>query len=285
MWWKVTVVAIVVLAFVIAAAILYGANRWQSNTRELHARMEAACARITPKLYDTRELEGLPTPVQRYFCAVLKEGQPLVATVSVEHAGTFNMSEAGEQWKPFKSTQRIITQRPGFIWDACICVAPAMTVHVHDAYVAGEGVLAAKLFALLTVMKQPSTPELAHGELMRFFAEGAWYPTALLPSQGVVWEAIDDTQASATLTDGKTTVKLVFQFDAQGLIRSVRSDGRYRKVDGVQVATPWQGRLWDYELHDGMLIPLEGDVAWLLQEGPKPYWRGRIQRIEYEYAQ
>jgi len=285
MWWKVIIVALVVLTFVITVAILYGTNRWQSDTRELHAKMEAARVLITPKSYDPRELEGLPAPVQRYFRAVLKEGQPLVAAVSVEHTGTFNMSETGEQWKPFKSIQRVITQRPGFVWDARIRMAPAMTVHVHDAYVAGAGVLTAKLFGLLTVMKQPSTPELAQGELMRFFAEGAWCPTALLPSQGMVWEAMDDTQASATLTDGTTTVKLIFQFDAQGLISSVRSNERYREVDGVLVATPWQGRFWDYELRDGMLIPLEGEVAWLLQEGPKPYWRGRIQRIEYEYAQ
>ena len=285
MWWQVIVVVHVVLALVITVVILYGRNRWQSDTREMHAKMEAARVLITPKSYDPRELEGLPAPVQRYFRAVLKEGQPLVAAVSVEHTGTFNMSETGEQWRPFKSTQRVITQRPGFIWNARIRMAPAMTVHVHDAYIAGEGVLTAKLFGLLTVMKQPSTPELAQGELMRFFAEGAWCPTALLPSQGVVWEAIDDAQASATLSDGTTTVKLVFQFDAQGLISSVRSDGRYRVVDGEQVATPWQGRFWDYELRDGMLIPLEGEVAWLLQEGPKPYWRGCIQRIEYEYAQ
>jgi hypothetical protein len=119
---------------------------------------------------------------------------------------------------------------------------------------------------------------------MRFFAEGAWYPTALLPSQGVRWEAIDDTQASATITDGSTVVKLVVNFDEQGLISSVYSDGRYREVDGVQVATPWQGRFWDYEWRDDMLIPREGEVAWLLPEGPKPYWRGRIQRIEYEFV-
>jgi len=285
MWWKIIVVALIVLVFVITVVILYGTNRWQSDTRELHEKMEAAHEPITPKTYATRDLEGLPAPVQRYFQAVLKEGQPLVAAVNVEHTGTFNMSETGEQWKPFKSTQRVITQRPGFVWDARIRMAPAMTVHVHDAYIAGDGILSAKLFGLLTVMEQPSTPELAQGELMRFFAEGAWYPTALLPSQGVVWEAIDDTQASATLTDGTTTVKLVFQFDDQGLISTVRSDGRYREVDGMQVATPWQGRFWDYELRDGMLIPLEGEVAWLLQEGLKPYWRGRIQRIEYEHAQ
>ncbi|GIV78916.1 MAG: hypothetical protein KatS3mg050_3310 [Litorilinea sp.] len=285
MWWKVIGVALVVLAFVIAVAILYGTNRRQSDTRELHAKMEAARVPITPKSYDPSELEGLPAPVQRYFRAVLKEGQPLVAAISVEHTGTFNMSETGEQWKPFKSTQRVVTRRPGFVWDARIHMAPAMSVHVHDTYVSGQGILTAKLFGLLTVMKQPNSPELAHGELMRFFAEAAWYPTALLPGQGVVWEAIDDSQARATLNDGTTTVKLVFQFDDKGLISSVSSDGRYREVDGELVATPWQGRFWNYELRDGMLIPLDGEVAWLLSEGPKPYWRGRIQRIEYEYAE
>jgi len=281
---KIIAIVLVVLVLVIAVAILLGAHLWRSNTRALQAKMKAARAPIAPLSYDPRELEGLPGPVQRYFRAVLKEGQPLVAAVNVEHTGTFNMSEDGEQWKPFRSTQHIIIRRPGFVWDARIRMAPGMTVHVHDAYVAGEGILAAKLFGLLTVMKQPSTPELAQGELMRFFAEAAWYPTALLPSQGVVWEAIDDSQASATFTDGPTAVKLAFQFDAQGLISSVRSEGRHREVDGMQVPTPWHGRFWGYEMREGMLIPLDGEVAWLLSNGAKPYWRGRIQRIEYELS-
>ena len=285
MWWKVIVVGIVVLAFLITLVILYGANRWKAETRKLHSKLEAARLPIIPKSYDPCELENLPSPVQHYFSTVLKEGQPLVAAVSVEHKGTFNMSKTGEQWKPFKSTQRVITQRPGFVWDARIRMAPAINVFVHDAYIVAEGILTAKLFGLLTVMKQPSTPELAQGELMRFFAEGAWYPTALLPNQGAVWEPIDDTQASATLTDGIATVRLVFQFDAQGLISSVRSDGRYREFDGMQVATPWEGRFWDYELRDGMLVPLEGEVAWLLLDGPKPYWHGRITNIKYEFAE
>ncbi|NOZ37957.1 MAG: hypothetical protein GXP11_07815 [Gammaproteobacteria bacterium] len=285
MWWKVILIILVVLVFVITLTIFYGINRWQSETRDLYAKIESRRIPIIPKSCHLCELEGLPAPVQRYFRTVLKEDQPMIAAVSVKHTGTFNMSETGEQWKPFKSTQRVITQLPGFVWDARIRMAPAMTVHVHDAYVVAEGVLTAKLFGLFTVMKLPSTRELAQGELMRFFAEAAWSPTALLPGQGVVWEAIDDTQASATLTDGATTVKLVFQFNAQGLITAVRSDGRYREMNGVQLATPWQGRFWDYELRAGMLIPLEGEVAWLLEKGPKPYWRGRIQKIEYEYAQ
>lgn len=284
MWLKIIAIVLIVLAFILVVAILTGANRWRSDTRKLHTRMEAARVPIAPTSYDPCELEGLPAPVQRYFRAVLKEGQPLIVAVSIEHSGTFNMGETTEQWKPFSSTQSVVIQRPGFIWDARIRMAPGMTAHVHDAYIAGEGVLTAKLLGLLTVVKQPSTPELAHGELMRFFAEAAWYPTALLPSQGVTWQAIDNSKASASLTDGTVMVKLVFQFDALGLISSVRSDTRYRAVDGVQVATPWQGRFWGYERQDGILVPLDGEVEWLLADRPKPYWRGRIQRIQYELS-
>jgi hypothetical protein len=25
-------------------------------------------------------------------------------------------------------------------------------------------------------------------------------------------------------------------------------------------------------------------VAWMLPEGPKPYWRGRLTRLAYEFA-
>ena len=96
MWWKVIVFALVVLAFVMTIAILYGAKSWQSDTKGLHTGMEAARVSITPKSYNSRELEGLPAPIQRYFRAVLKEGQPLIAVVSVGHTGTFNMSKTEE---------------------------------------------------------------------------------------------------------------------------------------------------------------------------------------------
>ena len=285
MWWKVIVVAIVVLVLLITIAILYGASRWQSDTRELHAKLEAARLPIAPEMYDSSELENLPLPVQRYFRAVLKEGQPLVVAVSMEQTGTFNMSETGEQWKPFKSAQRIITQRPGFIWDARIRMAPILTAFVYDAYLAGEGILTAKLFGFLTVMKQSSTPKLAQGELMRFFAEGAWYPTALLPSQGVQWESVNNTSAKATLKDGQTSLTMLFRFNENGLIESVRAEARGRIVAGAVIPTPWEGRWSNYELHHGMRIPMEGEVMWMLPDGPKPYWRGRITKISYEFAE
>ncbi len=285
MWWKVIAIVLAVLVFAVMMAILYATHRWQSDTRKLHARMEAVGVPITPTSFDPGELEGLPAPVQRYFRTVLKEGQPLVTAVNVEHTGTFNMSESGEQWKPFRSTQRVTIKRPGFVWDARIRIAPGMTVYVHDAYVAGEGILTAKLFGLMSMVNLRGTPEVAQGELMRFFAEAAWYPTALLPSQGVKWEAVDETSSKATLKDGEMRLTMLFRFNESGLIESVRAEERGRTVAGAVIPTRWEGRWRKYEHRDGMRIPLEGEVAWILPEGPKPYWRGRIKRLRYEFAQ
>jgi hypothetical protein len=166
-----------------------------------------------------------------------------------------------EQWLSFTSTQHVVTHRPGFVWDARISMAPGVAIHVHDAYVAGTGVLAARLPGLFTVMEMPAAPELDQSELMRFLAEAAWYPTALLPGQDVQWEAIDDTRAAATLRDGATSVRLVFQFDEQGLIASVQADDRYRDVNGTLVTTPWQARHWDYQARAPDAQPVIADVG------------------------
>ena len=161
---------------------------------------------------------------------------------------------------------------------------PGLTVRMHDAYIAGKGILHASLFGLLPLVNMRDTPEMAQGELMRFFAEASWYPTALLPSQGVDWEAVDDTSARATLKDGETTFMLLFRFNEKGLIEAVRAQTRGRTLEGKLVPTPWEARWEMYETRNGMLIPVSGEVGWILPKGPKPYWRGRITKISYEFA-
>jgi hypothetical protein len=55
-------------------------------------------------------------------------------------------------------------------------------------------------------------------------------------------------------------------------------------VGGEAIPTPWHGRFWNYEERGGMLVPLAGEVTWLLPEGEKPYWRGHITHIEHEFV-
>jgi hypothetical protein len=147
----------------------------------------------------------------------------------------------------------------------------------HDAVSRGA-------FGLFTLVDLRGEGEVAQGELMRFFAEAAWYPTALLPSQGVRWEAVDEHSARATLVDGDLSLTMVFSFAPDGTMHSARAEARGRTVAGRIVMTPWEGRWSDFQVRDGMRVPMTGEVAWLTPQGRKPYWRGTIGRLDYEFA-
>jgi hypothetical protein len=164
-------------------AVFYGSDRWQSETHSLRAKLTSGRRIIQPKIYDPKEIEDLPAPVQQFFQTVLKDGQAIVAVVKLSQQGQFNMSETENKWSPFTATQLVTTQRLGFDWDARIQMAPGVNAFVHDTYLLGEGSLHASLLGLFTVAKTHGTPENNQGELLRFFAEALWYPTALLPSQ------------------------------------------------------------------------------------------------------
>jgi hypothetical protein len=281
MWIKSIVIITVSIIVLFGLVSLYGKYQWRLSTDKLRAKLTGGRQTINHKTYDSKELEGLPDSVQRYFQAVLKDGQPIVAAVNLSQQGLFNMSETKAKWSPFTATQFVTTQRPGFDWDARIQMAPAVSAFVHDAYMLGAGSLHVSLLGLFTVADVRDTPQAAQGELLRFFAEMPWYPTALLPSQGVRWEAMDNTSARATVTDGATTVSLVFLFNPEGTIETMRAEARYRDK---LTAMPWSGRFWNYSTCNGMLIPLEGEVGWEYPDGIRLYYKGKVIGINYEFA-
>ena len=284
MWLYVLVIVILVLAASFGGASVYGASRWQAGARELRAQLEATRAAVRPPVVHFGELIDLPATVQRYLRKVLKDGQPMVAGADLRHIGTINLSPTRDQWKAFTSEQRVLTQRPGFDWNARITMLPGLPVRVHDAYVAGEGILRAALFGLFPLANLRGTGDIAQGELMRFLAEAAWYPTALLPSQGVRWERVDDRSAQGTLTEGAISLTMLFTFNEQDLIDRVLAAARGRGLGSAAVPTPWECRFWNYGERGGMWVPLDGEVAWLLPEGPKPYYRASTSEIVYQFA-
>ena len=275
------------LGLFVAAAIglvAFGASRWAGSTRALLAQLEATRLPETATRYNAGELEDLPAPVQRYFRAVLKDGQPIVTEATVEHTGTFRLSLGGEQWRPFTSQQRVVTRAPGFVWNGHVAILPGVAVHVHDAYIAGIGILEPSVLGLYSLADLHGGGDLALGELMRYFIEAAWYPTALLPSQGVRWVAVDEHSAKATLVDRSLSVTMLVSFDDAGLIRSARFEARGAMVGKTVVQMPWEGRWSNYQERDGIRVPLTAEVAWLTPQGRQPYFRGTVTVLSYGFA-
>lgn len=281
--WAVATLALIAILY--GGVLAIGAWRWREATRMLVADLNAAKISHGAGRFNARDIADLPAPVRRYFELVLIDGQPMINSVEVELEGMFNMSLDAPQWKPFTSTQLAVADRPGFVWNGRIALFPSIPVCVHDAYVEGEGVLRPALFGLFSLGAIQGEGDIARGELMRWLAESVWYPTVLLPGQGVTWQAVDEASAQATLTDGPITLSMLFRFGEDGLVSGIRVEARGGLVDGETVMMPWEGQFRDYRRHDGMMVPFYGEVAWITPQGERPYFRGAVSQVTYEFAQ
>ncbi|MFN3590727.1 MAG: DUF6920 family protein [Thermaurantiacus sp.] len=279
------VIPVVLAGAAAAAGFVTGQRRWKARGHRLREQLDAARVQILPARVDRAEIDLLPRPARDWLANAILPDAPMTATVEMEHAGEFDSAASGRpRWGAFTSRQKVILKRPGFLWDARIALPGGLRVAVHDAYVAGDGVLEAALAGAVTLVQQRDSDELARGELLRFLAETPWYPTALLPSQGVRWLDGSGRTALATLADGNVRATLQFRFGADGMVESVLAEARGRTVGKTTVATPWEGRWSGWETRGPFVVPTEGEVAWLLPEGRRPYWRGRLCTITHQPA-
>ncbi|HEX5819250.1 MAG TPA: DUF6544 family protein [Gemmatimonadales bacterium] len=279
---KSVLLVLAALLLALVGVVVVAGARWRSRTAGLVGRLQAASAGVAPAVYSSRELDGLPAPVARYFRTVLRDGQPIPRRARIEQHGTFAVKATPDGWRPFTAVQQFTAHPAGFVWDARIRMAPGLDFLVRDAFVNGRGSMYGTILGLIPVVDVHDTPDIAAGALVRFLAEAVWLPTALLPSQGVRWAPIDSTSARATLTSGGTTVSLDFHFGADGLVERIYAPARGRDVAGTSVPTPWEGRWLAYAERGGVLVPVRGEVAWILPAGPLPYWRGEIGAVAYD---
>lgn len=283
--WFYGVAAFCLLLIAVLMSLLWlGRRRWAAADRVLLGALESARMPIAVTRYHTTELLGLPPPVARYFRKVLKEGQAMVTAVSIAQTGSFNMQPERTRWVPFTATQRVITRAPGFVWNACITLFGFIDVFVHDGYAHGKGTLVPSVLGWFAMGAMANTEALAQGEFARYVAEMPWYPTALLPSQGVRWQAMDDRRANATVSDGTVSITCMVVFNADHLIETIRVEKRAAITGTRTVMMPWEARLSGYQYRHGMLVPLKGEAAWIKQGQRRPYWRGNITRMDFEFA-
>lgn len=257
------------------------ATKWQRETDAMAEKLKAAAPNATTnsETISFHGFEDLPAPVAAYFRFALRDGQARIRTAIIRHEGEFSLNN---KWVPFTSVQHFTSCPAGFIWDAKMKMNSLINVRVRDSYLNGRGAMSAKVLSLISVMDAHDDANLNAGSLMRYLAELAWLPTALLPSENLRWTAIDDDKALATLSDGDTTVSLEFTFNERGEISSFFAPARIYSLKGESRELPWAGRLWNYQERNGMMIPLEGEVSWQMPQGNEPYYKGRIVAVEYD---
>ena len=280
---RIILLAAVVLLAAVAIVVPFRARSWARETEAATAALTAAVPASLPAV-SLASIDALPPPVQRYLRLALRDGQPRLATVTLEQAGRLRTGVESEQWLEFTATERIAPEARGFVWDARLRLAPFVHAGMRDIYAGGVGDGRVALQSAFTVAADRGGHDLNSGELYRLLAEAPWSPTLLLPREDLTWKAIDDGRAAATLTHGGETVTIEFRFNEAGEVTSVFAAARPRTYGTTYVATPWEGRFARYVTVDGMRVPSSGEVGWWVEGRWLSVWQGTVQRFAFTHA-
>lgn len=224
------------------------------------------------RIFNLRQLDGLPEPVQRYFKHVLKIGQKYINQVSLTHGGQFKMG-LDKAWMDIEGEQYFTTPKPGFIWKGSTWMFTAFDSYINDA-----GRLVAWVFSCIKVADSKGG-SFNEGELQRWLAESVWFPTNLLPSQWLSWSAIDEQTAKLSFSYENLSFSFNVLFNEIGEIVQMETQ-RFMSEDKREA---WFCQFSEYHFRHGVMIPMLGEVSWLLEKGDFCYAKFRIKTIKYDW--
>jgi hypothetical protein len=192
----------------------------------------------------------------------------------LKHSGLFRTA-VGQKWYPIEGEEYFTIEDPAFIWHAKLKMNPLVWIKARDFYHNGKGNMLVKLLSTITIA-DAKEEEIDQGALIRWLSETPWFPIALLPSEKLKWEPIDNNSAKVILTDKNLTVEGVFYFNEVGEVTQFKAK---RYMD--KILENWTCYHSDYRTVEGMQIPFSGEAVWNLESGDFSYAKFKINRIEY----
>jgi hypothetical protein len=165
---------------------------------------------------------------------------------------------AEDSFRTFQARQTIEVARTEFRWLAS--TGPLGAVKIENGLSGSEGHLKVRLFGHIPLAEMGGGVLLTRGEIMRYLAELAWAPDAMLANTSLDWQVRDSQTIRVCAGKGQARGEIELHLAADGLIASV-SGLRPRVENGAVVERLWQVRFSDYRRRDGRQIPFDGEVG------------------------
>ena len=179
-----------------------------------------------------------------------------------------------KRWMNFTAKQSISTRQCQFDWRAR--AGPFGCISVCDALTEAGAQLEVVALGFLPLVRAERTVALQRGELMRYLAELAWAPDAILGNLELRWREESSDKLAVSAGQGENLCEVMLGLDNQGRIASAFAPDRPRSAVPPCLPTPWSGRFWDYRRQDDRWIPFAGEVAWQIDGEQVVYWQGQL---------
>ena len=199
-------------------------------------------------------------------------------SVKLTQTGRMKRSLDAQSWMSFSAIQTISTRDCAFDWLAKF--RPFGVISARDALECGVGRLDIMALGFIPVARTAQTAALMRGELMRYLAELAWVPSAILLNTTLRWRVDGPERLAVSAGAGETASEVILNLDTDGRIAGAFAPDRPRSATPPELPTPWRGRFTDYRLHRDLWLPFAGEVAWEIAGRGVTYWQARIESWE-----
>ncbi len=147
-----------------------------------------------------------------------------------------------------------------------------MVDELHHGTPAGS----VSLFDKVRLAESTPSPALLKGELMRYLAELAWAPDAIIANRLLRWEILESDRIAVSASIGAVSGRVTAMLDERGCIGQIDADDRPRMEGDEFVERGWRGRFGDYRPVSGRLIPHHAEVSWRIDGIFEPVWIGKL---------
>lgn len=215
---------------------------------------------------------ALPGPVLDLATRLGVEQGSCAHRVSLTQSGDMRLGK-GTRRTRFHARQTIDLGETAFEWRASF--GPFGAISVIDAYAEGAGMLDVRLFGLISLAHMTG-PAFAKGEIMRYLAEIALAPDAIVLNHSLSWSVIDDRTLSVAAGRGAGYGSVRIDLDDEGRIGGIFAPDRPFADGKIVEERPWSGRFFDYRRHAGRWLPFGAEVGWTVDGQVVNYWRGTM---------
>lgn len=274
-----TIVNIVLLVISISA---YGSYRFQQIARQEGIDILQNQSITTSSFINQDAIRELPLIVQKWMAFSGIIGQPKSHTVRIRQRGELKTAPNGK-WMPFTAEQYINTNNPSYVWISHIKANSLLYMEGRDKLEKGKGQMLIKLYGLFPVVNEANNEKIDLGSLQRYLAEMCWFPSAAL-NDNVLWEAIGQNSAKATLKAHGKEVSGIFTFDHNGKITAFETRRYYGGDQDAKLET-WHIEMLDFKEFEGIKIPNKCKVTWKLNDGNFNWLNLEIIELEYNKNQ
>ncbi|RSK25969.1 hypothetical protein EJF36_03125 [Bacillus sp. HMF5848] len=222
-------------------------------------------------------LVDLPKPVQKWIRTTGIVGKEKISQMYLEQRAQMRLKPEQENWSNADVKQYITVTKPAFLWHVNVSMS-GLPIEGRDILKDGQGKMLIKLGSLFPVVNVRNNSNVNQSTMQRFLLELPWYPSAAL-SDYIEWEAIDDKSAKATMTYNGVTGSATYFFNEDGeLVKG--SAWRYKDNDSDELVE-CVADLKESKLFDGIKIPTNVEITWMLDEGPYTWYKLNVEDVVF----